>query len=111
NPHTPSPFAKKQGSAVPFGAGFGDCATPPLTCVPGATISGFKRPSAHGPRLEKKIMSFALFAPLSPTQPSLAAAWTFSAAPTVSTFFAVPGAPSVPGAGPALPAAKTITIS
>jgi hypothetical protein len=36
---------------------------------------------------------------------------TFSLAPAVMTFLAVPGAPRLPGLGPSLPAAKTMTIS
>jgi hypothetical protein len=48
------------------------CPTPPVMCVPGATRSGFWRPSAHGPRLEKLAMSAALFASVSNVlQPSL----------------------------------------
>ena len=35
--------------------------------LPGATKSGLIRPSAHGPRLEKLIISLALSAPLSET--------------------------------------------
>jgi hypothetical protein len=37
--------------------------------------------------------------------------WTFSAAPTVMTFLAVPGAPTVWEPEPALPAEKTTTYS
>ena len=97
------------------------CPTPPVTCVPGATISGFTRPSLQGPRLENPTMSLALLASSSavsqPSVPSVAAPlfvmaceWTFSAAPTVMTFLAVPGEPTVPAAEPALPAANTIVM-
>jgi hypothetical protein len=85
-------------------------------------MSGFFRWSAQGPRLEKSMMSLALSPPVSGSpQPSLPAALfpplavlierTFSAAPTVITFFAVPGAPTEPAPGPAFPAANTTTIS
>ena len=48
------------------------CGTPPTTCVPGATRSGFCRPSLHGPRLENAATSFALSAAVSVyPQPSL----------------------------------------
>src|SRR5215471_16677992 len=121
-----TPVAAKQGRATPVlvdGSGGGlSCATPPVMCVPGATISGLARPSAHGPRLEKSIISFALSAPVSGSpQPSLPAEsspplagvidWTFSAAPIVNTFFPAAGEPTLPAPEPALPAAKTITIS
>jgi hypothetical protein len=70
------------------------------------------RPSAVGPRLEKSITSRASLAPESGTpQPSLPPIdRTFSDAPTAMTFFALPGDPTVPATGPALPAAKTSTI-
>jgi hypothetical protein len=60
--------------------------------VPGATTSGFMRPSCVGPRLEKLMMSLALLAPAFVTpQPSVPEPRTLSAAPTVITFLAVPG--------------------
>ena len=63
-----------------------------MTCVPGATTSGFIRPSCVGPRPEKLMMSLALLAPALVTpHPSVPEARTFSVAPTVITFFAVPG--------------------
>ena len=82
-------------------------------CVPGATMSGFLRPSEEGPRLEKTTMSLTLFASASGVpQPSAPPkACTFSEAPTVMTFLAVPGVPTVLAPGPSLPAAKTMTIS
>ena len=59
--------------------------------VPGATRSGFIRRSSVGPRLEKSRMSRALLDAASLTQPSPPVARTFSEAPTVITFLAVPG--------------------
>src|ERR1035437_8240681 len=88
------------------------CAAPPLTWVPGGTRSGFLRESAHGPRLEKLMMSLALSAPLS-VRPQLSdppKGCTFSHVPTVITFLAVPGVPTLLVDGPLLPAAKTMTI-
>src|SRR5215510_13708989 len=62
-----TPVALKQVSWVPVplpaGLAMEFCGAPPETCVPGATISGLRRPSDVGPRLEKAIMSFALSAP------------------------------------------------
>ena len=57
------------------------------------------------------MMSRALLAPVSGTpQPSVAPiARTFSAAPTVMTFLAVPGAPMVLAPEPELPADTTST--
>jgi hypothetical protein len=66
------------------------------------------------------MMSSALLPPVSgSSQPSFPVALlpplavlierTFSAAPTVKTFLATPGAPTLPLPGPALPAAKTTT--
>ena len=49
-----TPFALKVASAPPSAPGAGAWATPPVTCVPGATMSGLMRPSSHGPRLEKR---------------------------------------------------------
>src|SRR5882724_9939590 len=107
---------------VPVVGGGGEfCATPAVMCVPGATTSGFWRPSLHGPRLEKSAMSLALSAlesgVLQPSLPStslppfqVACDCTFSAAPTVIIFFAVPGEPTVCAPEPALPAANRITI-
>src|SRR4051812_8232203 len=103
------PEFEKQASAMPVpedGGGGLSWPTPPEICVPGATNSGFLRPSVQGPRLEKDAMSLALFAvepprkqPSFPAEllPPLASASdrTLSAAPTVMTFFAVPGAPIV----------------
>ena len=66
-------------------------------CVPGATRSGFRRPSWVGPRPEKLMTSVALSAPPFVTpQPSVPEPRTLSAAPTVITFFAVPGAVTLP---------------
>ena len=66
-------------------------------CVPGATTSGFMRPSCVGPRPEKLMMSLALSAPAFVTpQPSVPESRTLSAAPTVITFFAVPGEVMLP---------------
>src|SRR6267142_1454170 len=63
-PHTPSPV--KHAFALPMllaGSGGGlVCPTPPVTCVPGPMMSGFFRPSVHGPRDENEIMSLALSA-------------------------------------------------
>src|SRR5882672_6439858 len=113
---TPTPLKHARAAPVVPGEGGGlSCPTPPVTCVPGPTISGFFRPSLHGPRLEKPTMSFALLASVSSSpQPSLPVAllpplaveceWTFSAAPTVKTFLAVPGDPTDPAPDPALPA-------
>ena len=58
------------------------------------------------------MMSFALFAPVSGTpQPSVAPiARTLSDAPTVITFFAVPGEPIVFAPAPLLPAETTCVI-
>ena len=65
----------------------------PVTCVPGATRSGFRRPSSVGPRLEKFAMSRAMSASaLVVPQPSVPLARTPSDAPTVITFFADPSA-------------------
>ena len=69
-------------------------------CVPGAAISGFQRPSPPealmGPRLEKEMMSWTLFAPLLLTpQPSVPVSRLFSEAPTVRMFLAVPGVETV----------------
>ena len=51
-------------------------------CVPGATTSGFMRPSCVGPRPEKLMMSLALSAPAFVTpQPSVPESRTLSAAP------------------------------
>ena len=76
--------------------------------------SGLTRLPLAGPRLEKLITSIALLAPLAPTpQPSVQApdsslaSRLFSDAPTVITFFAVPGVPTEDAAEPSLPAAKT----
>src|SRR5436190_17050495 len=119
------PEARKHGMAEPVPPGDGgglSCATPPEMCVPGATSSGFLRPSVHGPRPEKPTMSFELSADASVRpQPSFPPGSlpplaveidaTFSVAPTVMTFLAVPGELTVCGFEPALPAAKRITIS
>ena len=59
-------------------------------------MSGLMRPSSVGPRDEPDIRLSG--APLY-------RAWWF---PTVTTFFAVEGEPTVPGFGPSLPAAKRI---
>src|SRR5262249_39237568 len=81
------------GAPCPFAGGAATCQTPPVIWVPGATISGFLRPSAAGPRDENPMISFALSAPVSPTpEPSTPPnGLTFSEAPTVSTFLPVPG--------------------
>ena len=107
-PQTPS--AVKQESAVPVPCMVFVCwPTPPVMCVPGAWSSGLRRRSRQGPRLENTATSLALSASLSGVaQPSLPATplealpplvdeWlrTFSAAPAVMTFFAVPGEPTV----------------
>ena len=47
---------------MPSVPGLAICATPPLTCVPGAQRSGFFRLSSQGPRLEKLMRSLALLA-------------------------------------------------
>ena len=66
-------------------------------CVPGATTSGFTRPSCVGPRPEKLMMSPVLSAPPFVTpQPSVPEPRTLSAAPTVITFLAVPGEVMLP---------------
>jgi hypothetical protein len=55
------------------------------------------RPSWVGPRPEKLMMSLALSdPPLVTPQPSVPEARTLSAAPTVITFLAVPGAVTLP---------------
>src|SRR6185295_15397739 len=65
-----TPVALKQAIAapvpLPVGLAIEACPTPPVTCVPGAMISGLMRPSAVGPRLEKLMTSLALSAPASP---------------------------------------------
>ncbi len=68
------------------------------------------RPSAQGPRLEKLAMSRALSAAASeiPHPSGCPKGWTFSEAPTVITFLAVPGAPMVLAPGPEFPAEKTM---
>ena len=67
-----------------------------MMCVPGATMSGLVRPSSVGPRLENGAMSSALSAPVSGKHWSAGdVGRTPSEAPTVITFFAVPGAPIV----------------
>src|SRR6185295_19213215 len=69
--HTPE--ASKHASCCPFGSAGGlaccplSCATAPETCEPAATRSGLMRPSAVGPREEKKTMSLALSAAVSAT--------------------------------------------
>ena len=68
--------------------------------MPGATTSGLMRPSAAGPQLEKPAMLLGL----SPS--SSLSGRLFSLAPMVSTFLAVPGAPTVCAVGPALPATR-----
>src|SRR5574338_663961 len=64
-----TPVASNAAAAPPLtlteGSNWLACHTPPLTCVPGATISGFLRPSDVGPRDEKEMMSLALSAPVS----------------------------------------------
>src|SRR6266850_4585006 len=104
---TPEPLKQLRALPLPEGDGGGLIwPTPPVMCVPGATISGLRRPSEHGPRLEKVAMSSAELAAVSAVlQPSLPAVLlppfavdierTFSLAPTVMTFLAVPGEPTV----------------
>src|SRR6185312_13955645 len=94
--------------------------------MPGATRSGFMRPSWQGPRLEAQAMSSALWV-LASDSPQASSPLvllpplildnerTFSDAPTVITFLAEPGE-SIPCEpfgvhGPALPAANTNDIS
>src|ERR687895_208451 len=73
------------------------CGAAPVMWVPGATTSGFSRPSSVGPRLEKLMMSRALFACVSVTpHPSVPLWRTPSDAPTVITFLAEPSAEIVP---------------
>ncbi len=83
----------------------------PVTCVPGATRSGLRRPSSVGPRLEKLATWRALSALASGVaQPSTPLARTPSDAPTVMTFFAVASEWIVPcPTVPSLPAANTST--
>src|SRR5262249_59542486 len=68
-PLTPLPLkhASWEPLPLPVGVAIPDWGAPPEICVPGATMSGLNRPSRVGPRLEKLIMSLALFAPVSPT--------------------------------------------
>ncbi len=85
-------------------------------CVPGALISGLKRPSLPalftGPRLLKLIRSRRSLAPeLAMPQPSVPVWRSFSEAPTVMMFLAVPGVETVLLVGPSLPAAKTTAYS
>src|SRR4051812_47124762 len=116
NAHTPEASKHVAARPVPdFGGIDESWNTPPVTCVPGARRSGFVRPSAQGPRPENVAMSLALSASASsyPQRSSpvmlfppaeIAIGCTFSAAPTVMTFFAVPGEVMVCPAGPELPA-------
>jgi hypothetical protein len=83
--------------------------------VPGAIRSGLTRASPPdeltGPRLEKAMTSLALSAPELPVpQPSMPVCRTFSPAPMVIMFLAVPGLPTVPALDPPLPAEKTTVI-
>src|SRR5574337_1363495 len=59
-----TPVASNVGEAPPLADTAGSsrlcCQTPPVTCVPGAMMSGFLRPSDVGPRDEKEMMSLAL---------------------------------------------------
>jgi hypothetical protein len=64
--------------------------------TPGAETSGFTRPSAVGPRLEKEACA----------NPPVAVS---AIAPTVSAAAAAPGAPIVHWPGPSLPAATATT--
>src|SRR5262245_19823175 len=85
---------------------------PASMCVPGAQISGFQRPSplpaATGPRLENEATSCQLLAPVLVTpQPSVPVWRSFSPAPTVITFLAVPGVDTVFEPEPLLPAENT----
>src|SRR3954464_5916566 len=123
------PNESKQSSAKPKlkGDGGGEfCGTPPVMWMPGATRSGFIRPSEQGPRLDEQEISSALSASesVSPQAsdplvllPPLAVERerTLAEAPTVITFFAEPGE-SMPCEflgvqGPALPAANAKIIS
>src|SRR5947208_10456235 len=123
------PNESKQSSAKPRlkGDGGGEfCGTPPVTWMPGATRSGFMRPSEQGPRLEEQEMSSALIASesvsLQASDPfvllpplAIERERTLADAPTVITFFAAPGE-SMPCElfgvhGPALPAANAKIIS
>ena len=72
------------------------CARQERTYPPGAIISGLIRPSSVGPRDEPDMRLSG--APLY-------RAWWF---PTVTTFFAVDGEPTVPAPGPSFPAANKI---
>src|SRR3954462_8191801 len=76
-----TPLPVRPGLAAFWGA-------PPEVCVPGPMMSGFLRWSVVGPRLEKEMMSLALFAPLSlmPEPPVPPNGLTSSPAPTVITF-------------------------
>src|SRR6185503_1366552 len=94
--------------------------------MPGATRSGFMRPSVHGPRLDEQEMSSALeaFASLSSHASipfvefppfAIESERTLAEATTVMTFLAEPGE-SMPRDffgvhGPALPAANVKIIS
>src|SRR5262245_35822987 len=116
-PQTPLAVKQTSGEPVGFAGGSarwpGDWNRPPVRCVPGATRSGLLRPSAQGPRAEVFLRSLALSASLSSTRQASAPpnGWTLFAAPTVMTFLAVPGEPTVLAPGPPLPTEKTMTIS
>ncbi|MFN8004910.1 MAG: hypothetical protein U0X75_28310 [Acidobacteriota bacterium] len=77
-------LAKLRQRSVPRGA-------PPVMCRPGATRSGFA-PVSVGPREEKSAISLALSADTPIPHASFPPkGHTFSAAPTVMMFLAVPG--------------------
>ena len=75
----------------------------PVITVPGATISGFTRPSAAGPRLDVELRSSILFAE------ALSSVLRFSEFPVAIKFFAALGRVSVSPA-PELPAEKISMI-
>eukprot|EP00961_Rhodomonas_salina_P117205 1577736-Rhodomonas_salina.1 len=77
---------------------------------PGHTTSGLNRPSAVGPRDEKKTRFCARFICSSPyvvPSYSLYASRAFSPAPIARLFLAVAGSPTVAKLGPSLPAATS----
>ena len=103
------PVPSKQARSLPLPVmALTCCATPPVTCVPGATISGFCAAIAAGAAAGEAghvVGAVGLACPACRSRPCpsrccpplvMACEWTFSAAPTVMTFLAVPGEPTVP---------------
>ena len=91
-PQTPLPLKQARCAPVPLPVGLAidACATPPDTCVPGATMSGFLRLSERRSTAREADDVVGVVRAVSPmpraSEPPNGL--TFSAAPTVMTFFA-----------------------